>query len=366
MLQRLTKARIRLLLDHPFFGTLISRLPCVEDTSVDTACTNGRCIRYNPNFFASLTDPELVGVLAHEVLHVANGHAWRRGSRDPAAWNAACDLAINHILVEAGLTLPQDAMMPLQKGMAAEQYYTAPVDEDEGSGPCGDGPASDPGGCGGVEDAPADDAEAMETEWKIAVGQAIEAAKSQGSLPSDLERMAKQIVESCVPWFVLLRDFVERSARNDYNWTRPNRRYIQQGIVLPTLLSEELPEIVVAIDTSGSIGQQELDQFTAEVSAVLEAYETTIHVMFADAGVAHRQTLTRADLPLRLQPRGGGGTDFRPVFDTVNREAMTPACLIYLTDGYGTFPTQEPDYPVLWAMTTEQVAPMGCTVRMKQ
>jgi predicted metal-dependent peptidase len=397
---RLTRAKVSLLLDHPFFGTLATRLTNVMDPTVETACTNGKVIKWSPRFLATLTDVEVRAVLAHEVMHVAYGHTWRRGTRDATAWNISTDLAINHIITEADLKLPACALFPTpsQANKSAETLYAAPKPaqpqnggkpqpgqgQDKGQPQPGPGqpaktpskadaqhaqplqPATDPGGCGGVEDAPDGETGALEqeAEWKVAIAQAAMAAKSQGKLPGSLARMVEEIVNPRVAWEVILRDFVERTARNDYNWSQPNRRYLSRGIILPSLISEELPAIVVAIDTSGSIGKAELDQFAAEVSAVLGAYETTIHIVYCDAWVTHTHTVTRAELPLTLEPKGGGGTDFRPVFRWIEEQQLTPAALVYLTDLMGTFPPETPEYPVLWVATTDQVAPMGETIQM--
>jgi len=420
---KLSHARTHLLLDQPFFGTLAMRLPLVEDPGIETAATNGKIIRYNPSFIDGLADAEIQGVLAHEVMHIANGHCWRRGGRDMSDWNVAADYAINGILVAAGLKLPQGCLVDQRMTQSAEEIYkrvhqpkpntsqqqgagtssqgsgessNKPAPSNQGTDtepatpsthgepqnrtggtsqpnasqgdPGAKGPDSppDPGKCGAVEDAP-DDCEggADEAEWKVAVAQAAMAAKSQGLLPAGLARLVDELINPRVPWTTVLRDFIERSARNDYNWTRPNRRYLQAGFVLPSLISEELPAVVIAIDTSGSIGVSELNLFAAEVSAVLASFDTTIHLVWCDAAVAGTQELTRADLPLKLTPKGGGGTDFRPVFKWVEQQGLTPACLIYLTDMYGTFPDKEPGYPTLWVRTTDRPAPFGEVVDLK-
>lgn len=412
--ERLTKARVQLLLDHPFFGTLATKLENVMDPAVKTTATNGTNIRWNPEYLAGLTPGEIRAVIAHDVLHVANGHTWRRGARDGETWNRAADKAINHILKEAGLTLPKGEEMPGpgEAGKAAEAIYNMmgggpPQEQKQGGGPGqgkkdpkgqpapgngpqnakdgkpgkpgqngtpgqpgtqpgqqpGKGPGNDAPGCGKVEDAPPDQAGDQAGEWKVAVAQAV-AAAGRGDLPGNLLRMVDEIVNPRVAWEVLLRDFIERTARNDYNWAVPNRRYIQQGIVLPSLVSEELPEIVLVVDTSGSIGATQLAAFAAEASGVLAAYETTIHIVWADARVNGTRVVTRADFPLQLEHKGGGGTDFKPAFAWVAKQGLAPACLIYLTDLDGPFPAQEPDYPVLWIATTDDKAPWGETVRL--
>lgn len=391
--QRLRRAKVSLLLDHPFFGTLATRLPNELDETTPTAAINGERIRWNPTFLAGLTDRQLLGVYIHEILHAANGHCWRRGNRDTEAWNIATDKAINSILRDLGMELPDGALYPTagEEGKAAEAYYSSPAPQPQkgkpangkaGAGkgkPGGNNPANgshpgqsdgggDPGGCGAVEDAPAKSPEQKrqaEQDWKIAITQAAAAAKGQGKLPSSLQRLVDEIVHPALPWESLLRDFVERTARNDYNWTVPNRRYLTGGIILPSLTSEELPAVVVAIDTSGSISPEVLKRFASEVSGVLGAYDTTIHLVYCDARVQGSEEYCRADLPLRPKAIGGGGTAFQPVFDWVTKRGLTPACLIYLTDGYGPFPKAEPEYPVLWVCTTDVQAPIGQTIRLK-
>jgi len=373
----MTKARTQITLDHPFFGSLVLRLKMIEDPNIPTACTDGRRIRYNPTWFnETLTDAQRVGVLAHEVLHVSNGHIWRLGHRDMRKANIAMDYAINPIVIEAGMELPEGCLIDAKwNDMAYEEIYAKLPDPLKGQsgGQKGDGAGnepsdeSDPGGCGGVElPAKGEDVNELEGEWKVAVTQAAQAAKMAGKLPASLQRLVDEFVNPQIPWTTLLRDFVETSARNDYNWTRPNVRHLGRGIVLPSLISEELPAVVVVVDTSGSIGRAELNAFAAEASAVLGAYETTIHLLYADAAVNSEETLTRADLPMQLKPCGGGGTDFRPAFDWVAKSGVEPSCLIYLTDGFGIFPKNEPEYPTLWVLTTGDSVdvPFGTAVEL--
>jgi predicted metal-dependent peptidase len=156
-----------------------------------------------------------------------------------------------------------------------------------------------------------------------------------------------------------LANFVERTARNDYNWNNPNRRYLNRGFVLPGLLSDELSRVVVANDTSGStMGVQ--GHFTNEISGILAMFKTTITVIECDARVQRVQDYQTEDLPVEFEIKGGGGTDFRPVFDHVEKEGLMPSCLIYLTDTYGTFPPEQPDYPVMWvSVVKDGICPWG-------
>jgi predicted metal-dependent peptidase len=351
-------------MDHPFYGCLALRLVLEEDNNVQTAMTDGRTLKYNTNFINMLDHIELVGVLVHEVNHIVLKHCWRRGQREKMKWNVAADYAINIMMLDAKFTLPEGCLYDEAfRDMAAEEIY-AKLPDDDTNVQSGTG-KQDPGNCGGVMDAPTQEqAEELEQEWKSAISQAVQVA--QGKVPNGLKRYVNQLLNPEVPWTHLLRDFVELTARNDYNWTRPNRRYMGSGIVLPSLLSDELPEVVVAVDTSGSIAAEELNRFAAEISGVLEAYDTKVHVMYCDSAVHKTECFERNDFPIKLSPMGGGGTDFRPVFAEVEKQNLTPCCLIYFTDLWGSFPDRAPEYPVMWVTKeTKKKAPFGTTVLFK-
>jgi len=384
---KLTAARTTLVLGSPFFGALALRLRLVADPSCDTAWTDGVSIGYNPAFIDSLTQPELTGLLAHEVLHVANGHCWRRDGRDPRQWNVAADYAINGALVDAKFALPEDGLLdPQYTGKSAEWIYArlpqdppppeSPEGEGEGEGedspegedaPEGEeapqGGSQDAPQAGEVRDAPQDADAPSEAEWQQAVREASQLA---GSMGGDLERHIEAATAARVDWRSILRRFVQETARADYTWTRPSPRYVASGMYLPALHSEALPPIVIAIDTSGSIDKVALAQFAAELDAVVsEAQPSRVHVMSCDTAVRSSDTFERGE-PLTVTPKGGGGTDFRPLFEAVEDLPEPPCCVIYLTDLYGPFPTEEPPYPVLWAATSDHVTPFGETVRLER
>ena len=188
----------------------------------------------------------------------------------------------------------------------------------------------------------------QEQEWKIAAIQAATQAKARGTLPAGIARMVQEISSPKLDWKIILRRFIEMSAKNDYTWSPPNRRFVHQGLFMPSLRSEELKDIAIAVDTSCSIGQAELDQFAAEVNGILEEFETKATVIYCDSEIAGIEVFDRENLPIKLAPLGGGGTDFRPPFEYLEREEMEPTCLVYLTDlECGDFPP-EPGFPVLW------------------
>jgi predicted metal-dependent peptidase len=339
-----------------FFATLALRLVPRPDESVPTLATDGRALAYNPGFVAALPAAELVGVVAHEVLHCALAHPARRGTRDPGRWNVACDLAVNPLLLGAGFTLPAGRLVPgegryapLPPGRSAEEYY-ARLDTSRGP----DLPdVPDPGGCGGVIDPAGGDpaaARQLAAEWRVAVAQAERAARGRGPLPAGLGRAADAVLHPPADWRAVLRDFVAAHARNDYAWLRPSRRFLAAGLYLPGLHSEQLGDVVLAVDTSGSVGPRELGVFAAEAAALLAAYDCTATVLYHDAVVQKVQPWRPADGPLVLAPVGGGGTDHACVFAWLARSGLDPACVVCLTDLDTAFPATPPAVPVLWAV----------------
>jgi predicted metal-dependent peptidase len=165
-------------------------------------------------------------------------------------------------------------------------------------------------------------------------------------------------------WRAILRDFVAATAPSDYHWTPPNRRYIAYGLYLPSVERQGVGEIAIAVDTSGSIGRLELERFAGEISAISdEVQPEALHVVYCDAALQSVQHFGPSEA-VRLEPKGGGGTDFRPLFDWVRETGIAPACLVYLTDlCCDSFP-EVPEYPVLWVTDSRRIAPFGETIRI--
>lgn len=402
-------ARVNLILKQTFFGALVLRLKMVPDFTIPTACTDGKTIRYNPEFMNGLSLKQIEGVCCHEVLHCACGHIWREKDlpfptlpkntpkdltapeieklklllrRDKA--NQAMDYAINPIIIDSGMELPPDCLIDAKyKGMSMEEIYmklpTPPVTFSRISMGGSRGPDSKDGQgrtmtvdgqprCGDVE-TPADgngstDAE-EQNEWQVAVAQAAQAARMQGKLPAHLEKFLGDLQKPRVDWKALLRRFVQDAAKQDYNWNQPNRRFLAAGLYLPRLYSEELGPIVIAQDTSGSMwSDRDLRLCASELRAIIEDCKprhTTLY--YADAAVADSRVFERGE-PFEFAPKGGGGTSFVPVFDAVRESGEEPLCLIYFTDLQGAFPSEPPPYPVIWLTVCEGTAPFGEVLRI--
>jgi len=395
---RIQKARTTLLLDHPFFGTLLFRLGGKPSSSIATMATDGVSLFYNPEFVEMLNAAELAGVLAHEVMHPALQHHVRRGDRDHARWNMACDYAINPMLLDAGLTLPKDVLIDNRfRGMSAERIYNL-IEEDDsqegssgrsesetGSGRCApedgsfqnDGSGNEPqapstpGGVGQVLDAPEPEGESgpsvsdQAREWQIAVEQAETVAKVAGKFPGGAVRALEASQAAKVNWRELLRRAWSGTIPSNYSWTRPNRRHVWSGLYLPGITLEGVGEIAIAVDCSGSVSPRQLGLFEAEIRSILTGQRPRlVHVLYFDAAVQKVETY-QAGQPVSLSPVGGGGTDFRPCFKWLQERGIVPQMLVFLTDLCGQFPNEMPQYPVIWASTETRRAPFGEVVPME-
>ncbi|HET6420181.1 MAG TPA: VWA-like domain-containing protein [Geobacteraceae bacterium] len=363
---KLAKAMARTVLDHPFFATILLDMRLREDRKTKTACTNGREIRYNPAFINALRVDQIVFVLAHLVMHVAHLHPLRRSAREKGKFNKAGDYAINGILKDAGLSLLPGALYKKEyDNLAAEQIYEqlpgSSNDRDGNNKGDGDLDDDDPGGCGGFEDARDEygrllsKAEKQHEEAKVtlAIQRAAQVAKAQGKLPSSLERLVDEMVHPILDWREMLRTFIDHTARNDYSWLYPNRRHIAGGLYLPSFRSNGLKPLVLAVDTSGSIGQGELNQFQAELNDILHSYPSTVHVVYCDSEISGTQTVTPDEYPVELRATGFGGTDLRPPFEWAIKNVPEAGCIIYLTDLQGKSPEVDPGVPTLWISTTK-------------
>ena len=374
---KITAARTSLVLEQPFFAALVLSLKMQADDTCETAWVNGRSLGYNPTFIESLTHEKVTALLAHEVMHCAMGHPFRRDGRSMKPWNEACDKAINSELRESGFTLPEGALYPSdsEKGKSSEWYYSHAQQDDkpdpngQGNGQgntAGQGP-SVPDPLGEVRDAPMgpdSDGEPAPTEheWKQRAASALQQAKMQGKCPGGLARQVSQALKPKLDVrSLLLRFFSERST-GDYSWTRPNTRYMSQGLYMPALESKSLGNIAVFIDTSGSVDQTSLSYACGIVQSVIDECDPAgVTLYFADTKVCNVTRLEKGD-PLTWEPKGGGGTDFRPVFKAIEDEG-TAVCAVCLSDLDGTFPDIPPSIPCLWLSTEEYaIAPFGETV----
>ena len=329
--RRIAKAKSLLVLDHPFFGMAVSKRDLIYDYNVPTASMDGRGqMRLNPTWCFEKTVSELIFLLAHEAMHYMLCHALRCGARDPDAWNVAADLVINDTLIHAGVGtfIKGGLTFDGARNHSTEELYNDPRWVQYG----GIGNDIDT-----REHLSESEAKEIEGQAKVELIQASKAAKAMGKLPANLERMIDEIVHVKTPWYDILERYMSGKVRDGWSWRRPNRRFVHQGIYLPaTDYLPKIGDVVVGVDTSGSIGQSELDAFNAHVGRIIDTCNpSTVTVIYCDASVNHVDVFTPEDFPVRLSPHGGGGTSFIPVFDYIDEHQLDPEVVVYLTDGYG-------------------------------
>lgn len=348
-----------------FYGVLASNLIDIMDDSIETACTDGKVIRWSPKFLASLTEEEVRFVLLHETLHCANQHFWRLPLNKRG--NIAGDYVINAILSKiAGLKMPKGGLLDAKYSSMAEEQVLALLPKDEDEEQEGDG-----GGCGGFGEPAPDAPEASQTlsqEWTGAILQADIAQKSAdaGKAPADMQRMIDAIKVSAPDWKQEMSDFLKSvvSQRND--WSRSSRRMASAPCIYPRKRADQIGQIVCVRDTSLSTTSAVLNTFNALIESAMADTNCGVIILDCDYDVCAEYRLSAGDAVPAIA-KGGGGTRFQPAFDRVaslieSGEAI--AGVIYLTDLEG--PQADAcDLPVLWLCTTDLVADFGRTVKVR-
>jgi predicted metal-dependent peptidase len=383
----LSKAKVKLVLEHPFFASLLMNLQVIEDASVKTMGTDGKHLYISPDFVLRMgTSPngvkKLMFVLAHEVMHCALLHMTRMNQREMRKWNIATDHAINLILKESvnehdkeSFSMPEGLLCDTQyANMTAEVIYSKLQDNDDGQQgftACdGDGEGEDSGQGDALEGSNKGNhgkwnaknaGQEGQDEWKQNLAQAAINAKRMGKMPGGMERYVHDVLYPKVDWRTALRNFVQPSP-NDWGWNPPDRRF--HDFAMPDMQGEAVQDIVIAVDTSGSIGERELKEFLSEVYGIVTAYDNFAGYICSCDAMVHTWQELDEDSMSSIQCKGGGGTSFIPVFEEIDKRGIIPAAVIYLTDGWGSFPDRSPDYPVMWIMTTDVKAPFGATVEI--
>ena len=352
ILKQIKKQISGLVIDHPEFGTILMRLDIKEDLHINAMSTNGVELKFRPNFIHSITHAELTGVLAHAAMHIALCHHLRQGKREHSKWNEACDYAINSILLQSGFTLPRNSLIGHYDNVEAETIYNAlptKTEEEERKSNSNFGNIEPPKDENGKEMEQAALSQ-QAAEMKIQVAQALALGQSMGTINMHVARVFSKSLEPVINWKEALQRFIHEIVKNDYNWMRPNSRYAAQGIYLPSLYNKEISNIIIAVDTSGSMSKEALNKIEPEIQEIIKLTQSEATIIYCNAAIQKTETFTPQN-EFKFTPIGGGGTDFKPPFEYVEKEGITPSCLIYITDGqcYG-FP-DTPNYPVLWAIT---------------
>lgn len=381
---RVSKAKAALWLDWrkadaTFWAALAIRLDWKPSWEPDTACTDGKNVWVNPEFFDGCSDAEAVGLVVHETGHPALQHLvrFKEGKLEPRVANEAADLVLNPLLLSAGFTLPACRIMPgegpykgMPKDLSMEMAYRWLMEnrqqqggeKGEGQGDGEGGQGDDPGQCGGFTE-PGDGTEAAVAEqkanWEVAVAQAHNAAKMRGTLSAGLERMAQEILNPRTNVWEVIRQFLHKSIVSDnYQWMPPNRRFVWNQVYLPSRKLEGGGELVVMCDLSGSISNDIVTVFAECVEGLGQVFPG-LHctVLYHDSDVTHVQEWSPSEGPFLMEPKGGGGTSHVEVFKWVDDHEIECDACVCLTDMASVFPKDAPRFPVLWASTVKNVKP---------
>ena len=368
IMRRVAKAKSLLILDHPFFGMACSKRPIIYTDTVPTACMSATGQMYmNPAFVDPLTVRNLMFLLAHEALHYMLCHSLRLGTRDAKAWNVACDKVINDTLVDAKVGDPIDGgvYMDGARDFSAEELY----DEADADGPGPGGIGNDVGALCDDGGQPLDESQIhqIEAQAKIETIQSAKAAKAVGKLPGSVERLVDQLVNVSTPWDVILERFMSSKIRDGKSWITPNRKFISKGIYLKGKSNlPKMGEIVIGVDTSGSIQQTELDMFNAHINRILHTCNPEkVTVVYCDYDVNSTVEYEPDDFPVTLKLQGGGGTRFKPVFDYIDDNGIEPEVVVYLTDGLANTDFTTP-HETVWLTTHSEDLKFGTVIKFEE
>jgi predicted metal-dependent peptidase len=388
---KITKAKAKLMLDHPYFGTVASSLALEKNNDILTFTSDGVKIHYNSEYLDKLSLDEVEFVMANGAMHSVLKHHERLNNRTKWLWQTATDYVVNAMLVKNGLQLPEYAYFEEKfSGLYVEEVYemlraemmdNADHSMEQESEQITD--AEDDVHAENItmheelesnldakESKAEQNAEDKEEaslslenneeneEMKERMEQIFQKLKRQGNVPKDMEFVVPEYFSHKIDWREFLYGYIAMHAKTSYTFTPPNMKLLYRGIYLPSM-SSDLLRVIVAIDTSGSVDEELLSTFLGEVSSMMQQYPNyEIDLITADAKVQSFKTFLPGE-PLAYEISGGGGTDFRPVFEYIDRHIDYPTLLIYFTDGEGTYPKEEVSYDVLWVMPESRDIPFG-------
>ena len=372
IIEKLTTARVGLLLKAPFFGNMATRMKLIESSDwCPTAATDGRNFYYSTEFVEKLSVKKLEFLFGHEICHCIFDHISRVGSRDRMLSNIAQDYAVNQILVDEKIgekiTEVEICQDHKYRGWAWEEIYDDLYEQAEKISmedlleQLGDvldehlkeGDVEGPQGKGNGEDnengkprITKEEAQQIRDEIKEAMIQSAQAAGA-GKVPGQIQRMIKDLTEPKMNWREVLRMNIQSIIRNDYSFSRPSRKGWQSGAILPGMKNDETIDVAIAVDMSGSISDADAKIFLSEVLGIIDQYEDfKIDIWCFDTEIYAHETFTHddGDAILSYEPVGGGGTDFMVNWDYMKANGIEPKKFIMFTDGYPWNEWGDPDY----------------------
>ncbi len=348
VIDKIIVARVGLLLRHPFFGNMATRLKIQEGwPELTTAATDGRSIFYNREFFTKMSVKQVEFVIAHEIMHNVFDHMGRREGRDPKIFNIAADYCVNGQLVRDKIgdhNVPDIKIFHDTKyyGMGAEEIYDKIYDEEDQKSLDALGQLLDDhvdwgeDGKNGQPKYTKEELKQIRDEIREATMQAAQAAGA-GNVPASVQRMIKELTEPKMNWREILRQQIQSTIKHDFSFMRPNRKGWHMNAILPGQQYQETIDICVAIDMSGSIGDDQAKDFLTEIKGIMQEYQDfKIKVWCFDTKVYNEQDYDGYSMDEfdQYQPMGGGGTDFDVNWEYMKDNDIQPKKFIMFTDGY--------------------------------
>lgn len=368
---KIQMARLELVTELPFFGSIFLRMMVGPDPDCKTAWTDGRSIGFNPDWMGALPIPQIKGVFVHEVLHIALKHHLREElnpifKEHHQKFNRAADYALNpSVMKTPGCDLPDNVCLDLQKwpDNLAEEIFAVLKDDEKLKGG-GTGQGTDVGEVRPFQEGKASPAE--KAAESATVDQWINAAsfKGQGNMTGAANRIVSNTHSPAVCWQDEIQIMIDDLHRSDYTWTRPNVRYMQQGMYLPSMKGRHTPDMVFYVDTSGSLNDDMLSKIMAEIRSIIGAFRCRVIVVYWDTGYNGHEEFNPEDVldpSWSLTGKGGGGTSFTDCWDFLDdQDEIDPEGIIFFTDcECRRWPEEDPGVPVIWC----QVPGSGGTFR---
>lgn len=375
---KIARAKTRLVLDHPFWGSLVLGTAFHKD-DIPTMCTNGQWIKWSADFVDKCSDKNVIFTVAHEISHIFLKHCDPIKEIDGKPVNAevqnmAMDYVINSILIDGNVgEMPEGGLYdPKYHGWSWLKVYRELMKMDEDDRP-------QPQPWGGNVSAPEDDngneMQGSELEqFNATIDQrvflAATGAQSTGRLPSAIAELVERMRRSKVDWCDVFNRFIGGDQPDDYTFRKPNKKvWYTQGIYTPSIDKIGVGDVVVAVDTSGSVSTAELQQFLGELNNITDYHKPrSVTVITCDADIKSVVRYEQGDIIDTIECNGRGGTRVEPVFRYIRENDLPVDNMVYLTDmGIWDFPDNTPDYPVLWVSTDPQCndAPFGETTRIE-
>ena len=346
----LLKARVEMMTRSVFISTIALSVEHKLSDKIPTAGTDGRHIYYNPKFIVQQSVQQLAGLIAHECWHIAFQHISRLGNRDQKIWNIAGDFVINYLLQQAGFMLPVDALIDpkYDQEWSTDTVYNDLVQNSININfPIEIQDLKPELNQGSPDDQSTSDITGIIVRAKIQAE--IHGDRNVGSIPAEISRLIDKLISPKLPWNVILNRFLDQRERNNYSWSRKNRRYKEY---LPSLYNYGLGNLTFAIDTSSSISEEEMQTILSEIQGIRDTFNPEkITLIDCDTTIHNIISVDQTTNLLSLKLSGGGGTSFIPVLAYMEKNPAN--ALIYFTDLYGEEELEEVNYPILWICTSE-------------